>query len=93
MGFLATLLQTIAFVPPLVNAIEGLFSHRPGMEKKDAALSFLEAALSMSNSAASKEIVDPEKFKEGMSKIIDGAVECLNASVWGKAKAETPHIP
>jgi hypothetical protein len=25
--------------------------------------------------------VDEEKFKEGLSKVIDGTVECLNASV------------
>jgi hypothetical protein len=40
MDFLTTVLQTIAFVPTLVNEIEGLFSHR-GTEKKDAAVSFL----------------------------------------------------
>lgn len=55
MDFLATLLQTIAFVPALVNGIEGLFSHRTGPEKRDAALSFLEAALSMSSASPSSD--------------------------------------
>jgi hypothetical protein len=86
MDFLSTVLQTIAFVPTLVNRIEGLFSHRSGAEKKDAALSFLETALSMSGAVANRQIVDPEKFKDGMGKVIDGVVECLNASVWAKAK-------
>jgi hypothetical protein len=86
MDFLATLLQTIAFVPALVNGIEGLFSHRSGTEKKDAAMSFLQAALSMSSAVANRQIVDQEKFKDGLGKLIDGAVECLNASVWAKAK-------
>jgi hypothetical protein len=86
MDFLATLLQTISFVPALVNRIEGLFSHRSGPEKKDAALSFLQTALSMSGAVANRQIVDPEKFREGMGKIVDGAVECLNASAWAKAK-------
>jgi len=86
MNFLATLLQTIAFVPGLVNSIEGLFSHRTGTEKKDAAVSFLEAALSMSSAIADRQIVDQEKFKDGMEKVISGTVECLNASVWAKAK-------
>jgi len=86
MNFLATLLQTIALVPAVVNGIEGLFSHRTGTEKKDAALSFLEAALSVSSAVASREIVDEEKFKAGLSKAIDGVVECFNASVWAKAK-------
>jgi len=84
--FLTTLLQTIAFVPALVNGVEGLFSHRSGTEKKDAALSFLNTALSMTNGVANRQIVDQEKFKNGMGKVIDGVVECLNASVWAKAK-------
>jgi hypothetical protein len=88
MDFLATLLQTIAFVPALVNGIEGLFSHRTGTEKKDAALSFLQAALSMSSAAANRQIVDQEKFKDGLGKVIDGTVECLKASCWMKTKGE-----
>ncbi|HXM24152.1 MAG TPA: hypothetical protein VN948_23050 [Terriglobales bacterium] len=86
MDFLATLLQTIAFVPAVVNGIEGLFSHRTGTEKKDAALSFLQAALSMSSAVANRQIVDQEKFKDGLARVIDGTVECLNASAWAKAK-------
>jgi hypothetical protein len=29
--------------------------------------------------------VDEEKFKAGLSKVIDGTVECLNASSWSRA--------
>jgi hypothetical protein len=79
MDFLTTVLQTIAFVPTLVNEPEGLFSHRAGTEKEDAAVLFLQEALSMSGAAANRQIVDPEKFKDGMGKVIDGAGECLNA--------------
>jgi len=86
MDFPTTLLQTIAFVPKVVKEIEGLFSNRTGAEKKDAAISFLQAALSMSSAVANKQIVDPVKFTGGLGKAIDGAVECLNASVWAKAK-------
>ncbi len=86
MDFLATLLQTIAFVPALVHRIESLFSHRSGAEKKDAALSFLQTALSMTGAVANRKIVDPEKFKDGLGKVIAGTVECLNASVWAKAE-------
>jgi hypothetical protein len=86
MDFLATLLQTISFIPSLVNRIESLFSHRSGVEKKDAALSFLQTALSMSGTVANREIVDPEKFKDGLGKVIAGTVECLNASLWAKAE-------
>jgi hypothetical protein len=40
----------------------------------------------MSTAVAHRDIVDQDKFKEGLGKVIDGAVECLNASVWAKAK-------
>jgi hypothetical protein len=84
MDFLSQLLRGIAFVPALVNGIEGLFGNKTGAEKKDAAMSFLENALSMADAIASREIIDPVKFRNGMSLIIDGTVTCLNASTWCK---------
>jgi len=57
---------------------------KPGTEKKDAAMLFLQNALSTVDAVAAREIVDPEKFKEGISRIIDGTVMCLNASSWCK---------
>lgn len=84
MDFLAQLLRGIAFVPALVNGIEGLFGNKPGPEKKEAAMSFLESALATVDAVAAREIIDPAKFKDGISKIIDGTVECLNASTWCK---------
>ena len=87
-NFLNQLLRGIAFVPALVNAIEALFRGKSGSEKKDAAMSFLESALSTVDAVAAKDIVDPEKFKDGISKIIDGTVECLNASTWAKGGAQ-----
>ena len=80
----------MAFIPALVNGIEGLFGGKTGSEKKDAALSFLQNALAMTESISSREIRDPEKFKEGISRIIDGTVECLNASEWAKSGPQTP---
>jgi hypothetical protein len=83
-NFLSQLLRGIAFVPALVNGIESLFASKSGAEKKDAAMSFLQNALATADAVAAREIVDPEKFKDGISKIIDGTVECLNASTWCK---------
>jgi hypothetical protein len=85
MNFINQLLRGIAFIPALVNGIEGLFGSKSGEEKKSAAMSFLESALTTVDAVAAREIVDPEKFKNGISKIIDGTVECLNASTWAKA--------
>ncbi len=84
MDFLSKLLQGIAFVPSVVNGIEGLFGSRSGTEKKDAAMSFVSAALQLTDAVASRHIVDPEKFKQGLSAVIDGTVLCLNASTWAK---------
>jgi len=84
MNFLSQLLRGISFIPSLVTGIEGLFADKSGSEKKDAAISFLETALSTVDAVAARDIVEPEKFKEGISKIIDGTVECLNASTWSK---------
>jgi hypothetical protein len=93
MDFLAQLLRGIAFVPALVNGIEGLFAGKSGRQKKDAAMSFLQNALATADAVAAREVIDPAKFKEGISKIIDGTVDCLNASAWSKPTQETSSQP
>jgi hypothetical protein len=84
MDFLSKLLQGIAFVPAVVNGIEGLFGNRSGAQKKDAAMSFVSAALQVTDAVTSRHIVDEDKFKLGLSSVIDGVVLCLNASTWSK---------
>jgi hypothetical protein len=88
MNFLNQLLQGIAFIPALVNGIEGLFGTKSGAEKKDAAMSFLQNALAMADAIAAREIVEPEQFRDGISKIIDGTVQCLNSSTWAKSNPQ-----
>ena len=84
MDFLSKLLQGIAFVPAVVNGIEGLFGNRSGAQKKDAAMSFVSAALQVTDAVTSRHIVDEDKFKLGLSSVIDAVVSCLNASTWSK---------
>lgn len=84
MNFLSQLLQGFAFIPALVNGIEGLFGSKTGAQKKDAAISFIQNALALTDAVAAREIVDPEKFRAGMGLVIDGVVQCLNASAWAK---------
>jgi hypothetical protein len=60
MNFLNQLLRGIAFVPALVNGIEALFGGKSGVQKKDAAMSFLESALTTMDAVAAREIVEPE---------------------------------
>jgi len=67
--------------------------NKTGGEKKDAAMSFLQNALAMTDAVAAREIINPEKFKDGISKIIDGTVECLNASTWCKEPRGTTAQP
>jgi hypothetical protein len=89
MNFLEQLLRGMAFVPALVNGIEGLFGNKSGAEKKDAAMTFLQNALSTVDAVAEREIVDPVKFKDGISMVVDGVVLCLNASTWAKSGGQT----
>jgi TctA family transporter len=90
MDFLSQLLRGIAFVPGLVSAIEGLFGCKSGEQKKDAAMSFLQSALATADAVAAREIINPQEFREGISKVIDGTVQCLNASTWCKQQAANP---
>ena len=83
-SYLSTLLRGIAFIPAVVHGIEGLFGSRSGNEKKEAALSFVSSALSLTEAVSAREIVDETRFRDGLSKIIDGVVQCLNASAWAK---------
>jgi hypothetical protein len=90
MDFLQQLLRGIAFVPALVNGIEAMFGSKSGEQKKDAAMSFLQSALEVTDAVANRQIIDPEKFREGISKIVDGTVQCLNASTWTKGSSRPP---
>src|SRR5438067_5010633 len=72
-------------LPPVTTTVtEALFGSRSGNDKKEAALSFATAALSLTDAVAAKQVVDVDKFRDGLGKIIDGVVECLNASAWAK---------
>ena len=74
----------LAQAPATTTISEGLFGGHAGTDKKDAAMSFVQAALSMADAVSSKQIVDASKFQEGLGKVIDGTVQCLNASLWAK---------
>jgi hypothetical protein len=82
MNFLAKLLRGVAFIPAVVHGIEALFGGKSGNDKKEAAMSFIGAALSITEAVTNHDIVDDGKFREGLGKVIDGVVQCLNASAW-----------
>ena len=86
MNFLAKLLRGIAFIPAVVQGVEAVFGSKTGNQKKDNALNFVASALSITEAIAQKDIVDETKFRDGLGQIVDGTVQCLNASTWSKAK-------
>jgi hypothetical protein len=87
MNFLSKLLQGIAFVPAIVTGVEDLFGHKSGTDKKNTVLSFVQTAITATDAVAGKDIVDAGKFQDGLGKVIDGVVQCLNASAWAKTKS------
>lgn len=87
MNFLFKLLQGIAYVPTIVTGIEGFFGAKSGADKKQAALTFVQNAISVTDAIANKDIADGAKFSDGLGKVIDGVVQCLNASFWAKKPA------
>ncbi len=87
MNFLGTVLRGIAFIPAVVHGVEAIFGSKSGNEKKEAALSFVTSALNVGEAITAREIADEDKFRDGLSKVVDGVVQCLNASVWAKSKA------
>ena len=84
MGIFGKILQCIQFVPAAVHSVEVLFGHKSGQDKKDAALTLVSEAVGIGGSLGEAPIADEQKFKAGMGQIIDGVVQCLNASAWAK---------
>lgn len=96
MTFLSKLLKVVAMIPSLVFGIEAfsqtLGQSKNGKDKAQAVIDFSQFALGFANQIAPSEIVDASKFHEGLQKINDGVVECLNASIWNK-KSPVPITP
>jgi hypothetical protein len=84
MGFLSKLLKAIAFLPAIITGVEPLFGSGNGTQKKDAAVSLIGTIVGVSESIASKDIIDNGMFQEGLKQAIDGVVKMLNASIWYK---------
>ncbi len=53
-------------------------------ENANPAGTYYKVVYKLDESVANKDIVDENKFRDGLSKVIDGVVECLNASAWAK---------
>jgi hypothetical protein len=72
--------------PAMTTVAEGLFGHKSGNDKKNTALTLAANTIQMTDAIAGNEILDPGKFQDGLGKVIEGVVQCLNSSVWSKTK-------
>ena len=84
MNFLKLFLRAIGLIPGVVQGTEALFGAKNGEQKKAAALEIVGAAINIADAVTMKHIADSKRFTEGLSSVIDGVVECLNASLWAK---------
>ena len=86
MEFLSLFLRTISSLPSLVQGVETLYGAKTGTQKKDAALAIVSSGINMADAVSTKQIADSTKFTAGLNLIVDGVVQCLNASLWAPAK-------
>ncbi len=84
MEFLKLFLRGIALLPSLVQGVESLYGAKTGAQKKDAAIAIVSSSINMADAVSAKQIADSGRFTEGLNLIVDGVVECLNASIWAK---------
>jgi len=87
MEFLKLFLRSIALVPSLVQSVELLYGAKTGAQKKDAALSIVTNSINVADAVTQKQIADAPRFTQGLNLIVDGVVECLNASLWANRTA------
>ena len=85
MDFLKLLLRGIALIPTLVQDVEDLYGAKTGAQKKDAAIAIVGSSINMADAVSTKQIADSAKFTAGLNLIVDGVVQCLNASLWAKS--------
>ena len=84
MNFLKLFLRGIAILPSLIQGIEQIYGAKTGAEKRTAALEIVSSAIKLTDAVAAKNIVNADGFTEGLGKVVDGVVACLNASLWAR---------
>lgn len=67
-----------------MQGLELLHGAQSGTQKKDAALAIVSSSINMADAVSAKQIADGPRFTQGLNLIIDGVVECMNASLWAK---------
>ena len=85
MEFLKLFLRSISLLPSLIQGVESLYGAKTGAQKKDAALSIVSSSINMADAVSTRQIADAPKFTAGLNMVVDGVVECVNASIWAKS--------
>ena len=84
MDFLRLFLRGISMLPSLIQGVEALYGAKSGAQKKEAALAIVGSSINMADAVSTKQIADSGKFTGGLNLIVDGVVQCMNASLWAK---------
>ena len=93
MDFLKLFLRGISVLPSLVQGVEALYGAKSGVQKKDAAISIVSSSINMADAVSTKQIADAPRFTAGLNLIVDGVVECLNASLWADSPVLESNTP
>ena len=92
MDFLKLFLRGISLLPTLIQSVESLYGAHSGEQKKDAAIAIVSSSINMADAVSARQIADAPRFTAGLSLIVDGVVECLNASLWAKPTDASPSV-
>jgi len=84
MDFLKLFLRSLSLMPSLIQGVESLYGAQSGAQKKEAALSIVASSINLTDAVTQKHIADAGRFSAGLGMVVDGVVECLNASLWAK---------
>jgi hypothetical protein len=84
MDFQKIFLRALTFLPAALHTAETIFGPQNGEQKKKAVVEIVGAAINIGEAVTNKHIADADRFTTGLSAIVDGVVQCLNASVWAK---------
>jgi len=87
MDFLKIFLRSISMLPSLIQGVEALYGAQSGAQKKEATLAIVSSSINVADAVSTKQIADSGKFTGGLNLIVDGVVQCLNASLWAKPEA------
>jgi hypothetical protein len=79
-NFLNKLLKGLAYLPTIILGAEHIFGPHTGQTKKQMVDDITNSVIDTVNAVANKDIIDEGQFNDGKSKIIDGILQCLNAT-------------